>query len=544
MRERRKASASAPDAAPAAIEPLKPSRGNLRASAMYRPSECAGGAAVARPGRCRRLAQPLRRRGLRRRLSLALIVATLGPVIAVVGRRGRADLLQRRAGHRVRGRARPAGGARPVPAGGAGGRGAAPPRSATIPSCCARWARAPDRACAARLGELSDRQPTALLEVTDATGRVVARCARGACDELLTGAGRAALRAGRSLAGRCCARSTTSARVSIESARRSPGGARGAAARRSGAALLGAVVVTVPIDGRCVDRLKARARRRARGDRLPRPRAQLVDVHGGDGRARWSGPRCRTGFDEARAGASAASVAPLEVDGHEYSVAFGQLQDVNAGASACSGVAVDREPLAAARRRASTDAGARARSATLLLAIALADLLARRMTRPLQDLHAGALSIARGDLDTSIAVDSRDEIGDVAEAFRVMTRSLKENQEGLAARVRELVTVHQVGRAVSSVVDLGSGAALGRRREVAQRPRRQDRGHRAGRSRARDAAPRVRGARRGGRAGRRAGWRRLAAAVAALGARRAARRRRGRSAADGGGRRRRADAVR
>ena len=35
-----------------------------------------------------------------------------------------------------------------------------------------------------------------------------------------------------------------------------------------------------------------------------------------------------------------------------------------------------------------------------------------------------------------------------------MTRSLKENQEGLAARVRELVTVHQVGRAVSSVVDL------------------------------------------------------------------------------------------
>src|SRR6185436_4102574 len=49
---------------------------------------------------------------------------------------------------------------------------------------------------------------------------------------------------------------------------------------------------------------------------------------------------------------------------------------------------------------------------------------------------------------------SEDEIGDVAQAFRVMTRSLKENQEGLAARVRELVTVHQVGRAVSSVVDL------------------------------------------------------------------------------------------
>ena len=85
----------------------------------------------------------------------------------------------------------------------------------------------------------------------------------------------------------------------------------------------------------------------------------------------------------------------------------------------------------------------------------LSNVLARRMTRPLQNLHAGALAIARGDLDTSFAVDTDDEIGDVAEAFRIMTRSLRENQEGLAARVRELVTVHQVGRAVSSVVDLG-----------------------------------------------------------------------------------------
>jgi nitrogen fixation/metabolism regulation signal transduction histidine kinase len=110
------------------------------------------------------------------------------------------------------------------------------------------------------------------------------------------------------------------------------------------------------------------------------------------------------------------------------------------------GVAVDREPLAAARRRASTALILGALSA-LLLAMVLSNVLARRMTRPLQNLHAGALAIARGDLDTSFAVDTDDEIGDVAEAFRIMTRSLRENQEGLAARVRELVTVHQVGRA-------------------------------------------------------------------------------------------------
>src|SRR4029077_4145275 len=93
--------------------------------------------------------------------------------------------------------------------------------------------------------------------------------------------------------------------------------------------------------------------------------------------------------------------------------------------------------------------------AALLLAIFLSNLLAGRMTRPLQNLHAGALAIARRDLDTSISSDTLGEIGDLAEAFRIMTRSLKENQEGLAARVRELVTVHQVGRAVSTVVDLG-----------------------------------------------------------------------------------------
>jgi hypothetical protein len=35
-----------------------------------------------------------------------------------------------------------------------------------------------------------------------------------------------------------------------------------------------------------------------------------------------------------------------------------------------------------------------------------------------------------------------------------MLQSLKENQEGLAARVRELVTVHQIGRTISSMVEL------------------------------------------------------------------------------------------
>jgi len=75
-------------------------------------------------------------------------------------------------------------------------------------------------------------------------------------------------------------------------------------------------------------------------------------------------------------------------------------------------------------------------------------------------LHAGAsVDRARWIPNTQIAVDSDDEIGDLAEAFRVMTRSLRENQEGLAARVRELVTVHQVGPRGQLGGGSGSGVA-------------------------------------------------------------------------------------
>ena len=50
--------------------------------------------------------------------------------------------------------------------------------------------------------------------------------------------------------------------------------------------------------------------------------------------------------------------------------------------------------------------------------------------------------------------ETGDEIGDLAVAFAQMTRAVKENQERLAARMREIVTLHEIGRAVSSVLGL------------------------------------------------------------------------------------------
>ena len=197
--------------------------------------------------------------------------------------------------------------------------------------------------CGRGSGALSAATPGSLFEITDATGRILARCSHGTCDELLTGAGRAGLEpAGRSpVILRALDYERT---VSIESAHDWLVVRAALPLTDTALRLLGAVVVTVPIDWTVVDRLKAA---------LGAGREVVVYV-GHDPNsstfmaatgARLVGPTLPHGFQVAGPG-TATSVEPLEVDGHEYSVAFGQLQDVNAASVGLLGVAVDREPLA------------------------------------------------------------------------------------------------------------------------------------------------------------------------------------------------------
>ncbi|HEY4392458.1 MAG TPA: ATP-binding protein [Polyangia bacterium] len=428
---------------------FKSSSGNLRASSMYRPPEWLGrgGSAI---WTLQTPVQPQHRSGLRRRLSIALVVAALAPLIAVSFVAAALIFSSVEQGIRFEAE-RGLQVARGLFLGQVQDVAAGASALGSDPELLAARASGNSLAARARLGTLSTNTPNALFELTDATGRIVARCSRGSCDEMLTGAGRAGLEPAE--------RSPVILRaldyertVSVENAHdrlvvRAALPLTDAALR-----LLGSVVVTVPIDWTVVDRLKGAlgAGREVVVYVGREPNSSTFMAATG---ARLVGPTLPQGFQVAGPG-GATSVARVEVDGHEYSVAFGQLQDVNAASVGLLGVAVDREPLAVALSRGLWTLALGA-AVTLLLAILLSNLLSRRMTKPLQDLHAGALSIARGDLDTSISVDTLDEIGDLAEAFRIMTRSLKENQEGLAARVRELVTVHQVGRAVSTVVDLG-----------------------------------------------------------------------------------------
>lgn len=61
---------------------------------------------------------------------------------------------------------------------------------------------------------------------------------------------------------------------------------------------------------------------------------------------------------------------------------------------------------------------------SLAVALAVVQLLARGMTAPLREMAAAASRMARGDHDVRVAVRSRDEVGQLAQAFNAMAADL------------------------------------------------------------------------------------------------------------------------
>ncbi len=68
----------------------------------------------------------------------------------------------------------------------------------------------------------------------------------------------------------------------------------------------------------------------------------------------------------------------------------------------------------------------------------LSAVISRRLVRPIRDLVRGTQSIASGNLDVSIPVRSRDELGGLAGSFNSMAASLKENEAVLQRYAEEL----------------------------------------------------------------------------------------------------------
>lgn len=74
--------------------------------------------------------------------------------------------------------------------------------------------------------------------------------------------------------------------------------------------------------------------------------------------------------------------------------------------------------------------------AALLIGLLLSWWISRRITKPVEELSEAAREVATGHWDTQIAVNSKDEIGQLAGAFNDMTRTLASQKEKLVQTER------------------------------------------------------------------------------------------------------------
>lgn len=101
----------------------------------------------------------------------------------------------------------------------------------------------------------------------------------------------------------------------------------------------------------------------------------------------------------------------------------------------------------------------------LLLAMIAGTILTRRMLVPIRALHAGARRLATGNFGQHIEIKTSDELEELANQFNHMADEIRESYtrleqkvaertEDLAQSVKELKVLEEVGRAVSSSLDL------------------------------------------------------------------------------------------
>jgi signal transduction histidine kinase len=76
----------------------------------------------------------------------------------------------------------------------------------------------------------------------------------------------------------------------------------------------------------------------------------------------------------------------------------------------------------------------------ILFSSAVVWFLIRKITQPLRQLRASAEAVGRGDFSSRVPVISRDECGDLAEAFNRMTENLKGSRDELEKIVQTLKT--------------------------------------------------------------------------------------------------------
>lgn len=299
------------------------------------------------------------------------------------------------------------------------------------------------------LAEERSHLPSSLVQVADDTGTIIAKRVVGGVGarftEIGVQSGGPVLRAGLSYERRVTIVSTGDVLV-----------VRAVAPIVDASYLLqGVVVVSVPLDAGFADKLKGAlgtdvlifAGVGAGGEKAPQAMSTFVDRFG----ARVTGVSLSSALAE-KVAADLTVFANATILDREYALGYAPLHNLAGDVVGVFAVAAPRAPVIDARR-AATGSLVLGAAGAFVFALGLAGLLSRRLTRPLAHLHRGALAIARGDLETELRVKASDEIGDLSQAFADMTDALKVNQRRLAARMREIVALHDAGRAVSSVLD-------------------------------------------------------------------------------------------
>jgi signal transduction histidine kinase len=215
--------------------------------------------------------------------------------------------------------------------------------------------------------------------------------------------------------------------------------------------LRGVAVLSTPLDGDFADAIKGAV---SADVLLGGPSGQLqVTFRSNEGRRR--DPITIASRDRANALRGHRVVRDIDLHPSQYKIAVTALLDSKDAPVGLIGVAVDRATLSATKRLAVRTLVAGGLGA-IAFALVLALFWSRRLGAPIGKLHRGAIAVSRGDLDHRIDILGGDELTDLATAFNQMTSTLKDNQARLAARMREIVALHDAGRAVSSVIDLDS----------------------------------------------------------------------------------------
>ena len=93
-------------------------------------------------------------------------------------------------------------------------------------------------------------------------------------------------------------------------------------------------------------------------------------------------------------------------------------------------------------------------AASLSLALLVTVTRVRHLTGPIRRLADAANRIAAGQRSVAVAIESRDEIGQLGHAFNGMATSLSENEAALRRKVGETRTLYEIGREISAQVDL------------------------------------------------------------------------------------------